>query len=122
MLPRDRRLRRPDDFRAVGRSRIRAAGRLVVVQVLPGEAAGNRSRVGFVVSKAVGNSVVRHRVVRRLREIMRTRLDECGRPSDLVVRALPAAAQASSTELAADLDAAIDRAGRRATTGKGRGR
>src|SRR4051794_22861366 len=36
-----------------------------------GPAAGRPARAGFVVSSAVGNSVVRHRVSRRLREQVR---------------------------------------------------
>jgi len=56
------------------------------------------------VSKAVGNSVVRHRVTRRLRVVVRDRLRGLPPGTQLVVRALPAAAAASSGELAADLD------------------
>ena len=60
-------------------------------------------RVGFVVSKAVGNAVVRNRVKRRLRHLVREQLASLPRSSVLVVRALPAAAAASSSELGADL-------------------
>lgn len=66
-------------------------------------------RVGFVVSKAVGNSVVRHRVVRRLRAQVAERLSTLPAGTDLVVRAAPAAATASSVELGADLDRALER-------------
>lgn len=65
------------------------------------------SRAGFVVSKAVGNAVIRNRVRRRLRALVRERLTDLPAGSTLVVRALPAAAQASYPRLAADLDAAI---------------
>ncbi len=64
-------------------------------------------RAGFVVSKAVGNAVVRNRVRRRLRALVRERLAALPAGSTLVVRALPAAAEASYPRLAADLDAAI---------------
>jgi len=64
-------------------------------------------RAGFVVSKAVGNSVVRHRVTRRLRHMVGGRLAALPADSLLVVRALPAAATATSAELAADLDAGL---------------
>ncbi|GAA4856850.1 ribonuclease P protein component [Saccharopolyspora rosea] len=64
-------------------------------------------RVGFVVSKAVGVAVVRHRVSRRLRHLMRDRLAELPAGTLVVVRALPPAADASSRELGADLDAAL---------------
>lgn len=66
-------------------------------------------RVGFVVSKAVGNSVVRHRVTRRLRHLLRDRIGTLPGDCSLVVRALPAAAGSSSAELAEDLDAALTR-------------
>jgi ribonuclease P protein component len=70
---------------------------------------GSPVRVGFVVSKAVGNSVVRHRVSRRLRHLVRDRLGTLAPGSTLVVRALPAAAAASSAELGSDFDAAVRR-------------
>lgn len=65
------------------------------------------ARVGFVVSKAVGNAVVRHRVTRRLRHLMRDRLPSLPAGTLVVVRALKPAADASSAELGADLDAAL---------------
>jgi ribonuclease P protein component len=68
--------------------------------------------VGFVVSKAVGNSVVRHRVSRRLRHLMRDRLGTLPVGCTLVVRALPSAAAASSADLGVDLDAALRRLSR----------
>ncbi len=58
-----------------------------------------------MVSKAVGPAVVRNKVRRRLRHLVRERL--AGLSGDLVVRALPAAADLSYTELGADLDAAL---------------
>jgi len=61
------------------------------------------------VSKAVGNSVVRHAVVRRLRHLVAPRLTQLPAGSRLVVRALPASATASSDALAEDLDAALRR-------------
>ncbi len=72
-----------------------------------------RPKAGFVVSKAVGGSVVRHRVARRLRHIMSTRLIALPPGALLVVRALPPAAGASSAELAVDLDAGLRGASRK---------
>jgi ribonuclease P protein component len=66
-------------------------------------------RVGFVVSKAVGNSVVRHRVARRLRHVVRDRLGTVRLGCTLVVRALPPAAEAASAELGSDIDSALRR-------------
>jgi ribonuclease P protein component len=64
-------------------------------------------RAGFVVSRAVGGSVVRHRVARRLRHLVRDRLADLPPGARLVVRALPPAADAPSSVLADDLDAAL---------------
>ena len=65
------------------------------------------SKVGFVVSKAVGNSVVRHRVSRKLRHLVRERLDVLPPGTSVVVRALAPSADADSAELGRDLDAAL---------------
>ena len=73
-------------------------------------------RAGFVVSKAVGGSVRRHRVTRQLRHLVRPRLADLPPGARLVVRALPPAASASSAELAADLDSGL-RSARRKLTG-----
>ena len=52
---------------------------------------------------------MRNTVTRRLRPLVRERLDRLPVGSLLVVRALPAAAGASSAALSTDLDAALDR-------------
>ena len=60
-------------------------------------------RVGFVVSKAVGGAVQRNLVKRRLRAVMAEDLTELPPGSAVVVRALPAAAEASFSDLRSDL-------------------
>jgi ribonuclease P protein component len=70
-------------------------------------------RVGLVVSRAVGNAVVRNRVKRRLRHLLRARLPELPAGSDVVVRALPPAATASSAELDIELARSLQRVGPR---------
>ena len=62
--------------------------------------AGLPPRVGFVVSKAVGNAVVRNRTKRRLRAAVAAELAGIPRGVDVVVRAQPPAAQATFAELA----------------------
>ncbi len=75
----------------------------------PGTGSADSARVGFVVSKAVGDAVTRNRVKRRLRHLVRDRLDVLPPGSRLVVRALaPAAAQPE--RLAGDLTEALRRA------------
>ena len=65
--------------------------------------------MGFVVSRAVGSAVTRNRVKRRLRHLMRERVAGLDRGSLLVVRALPAAAEATYAELGAELDRCLAR-------------
>jgi ribonuclease P protein component len=66
-------------------------------------------RVGFVVGRAVGNSVVRHRVTRRLRAAAAGELHRLPPTADLVVRARPEAATADYGRLTADLASGLDR-------------
>ena len=63
-----------------------------------------------MVSRAVGGSVVRHRVSRRLRHLLAPRLADLPAGSMIVVRALPPAADATSAELGEDLDAGLSSA------------
>lgn len=67
--------------------------------------------MGFVVSKAVGGSVVRHRVTRRLRALVSDRLPRIPDGTSLVLRATPGAAHADTQQLGRDLDTALDRLG-----------
>src|SRR5687768_3168966 len=77
--------------------------------VRPAPATPAGARAGFVVGKAVGNSVVRHRVTRRLRAVVRDELHRLPEGADLVVRARPEAAAASSDLLHRDLSSGLDR-------------
>ena len=116
MLPAGARLRRSADFTATLRASraARADGMLVLHAALP--AAGSAveaaapARVGFVVPRAVGPAVTRNLVRRRLRHLLRDRLDRLPAGSRCVVRVLPPAAAASYPALAAALDRALDRA------------
>ncbi|MBV9061053.1 MAG: ribonuclease P protein component [Pseudonocardiales bacterium] len=107
MLPAAARLTRREDF-AAAVQRGRRAGRGSVVVHL-GRGTAVHPKVGFVVGRAVGGSVVRHRVQRRLRHLMRSRLAVLPAAALVVVRALPAAAGASSAALGDDLDTALER-------------
>ena len=51
-------------------------------------------RIGFVVSGAVGNAVVRNRVKRRMRHLAAAHVPDTPGGIDIVVRALPRAATA----------------------------
>jgi ribonuclease P protein component len=118
VLPAQARLRRRPDFTVVVRTGRRAGRPTMVLHYLPVRpvaAAGGPSdprpgpRAGFVVGKAVGNSVCRHRVTRQLRHLVREQLDRLPGTADLVVRARPEAAAAGAAVLRRDLDAGLDR-------------
>lgn len=68
------------------------------------------SRVGLVVSKAVGNAVVRNRTKRVLRHRMAALLPSVPAHTDVVVRANPAAGVATATQLRQDLDGLLSSA------------
>ncbi len=106
-------MRNSEDFRQTIRSGKRAARPTLVAHVVPGVINGGtgHTSVGFVVSKAVGPAVVRNQVKRRLRHLMRERVGQLPAGSRLVIRALPRAAESSSSTLAGDLDAALTRSG-----------
>jgi ribonuclease P protein component len=102
------RLRRSADFAAVIRGGRRAGRGTIVVHLLLEEPAqAMTARAGFVVSKAVGNAVVRNKVRRRLRHLVRPLLTALPDGTTLVVRALPAAATATFAVLSNDLEAAL---------------
>ena len=143
MLAATQRLRRSTDFAAAVRGGRRAGRGAVVVHLrispglqpsvpppsgaenaaepAPAGSLDSPARAGFVVSKAVGNAVIRNQVRRRLRHLVRARMDALPPGALLVVRALPAAAGAPSSALGVDLDAALAVAAA-ATRKNGRGR
>lgn len=100
---------RGEDFRTAVRSGARAAQPALVAHVVLGS--GGSTKVGLVVSKAVGSAPDRNRVKRRLRHLMRDRVTSLPEGSRVVVRALPSAAQQSSAVLGEQLDVALRRCG-----------
>ena len=110
MLARARRVTRPDDFRRILRYGRKAGARRLVVHLLgDADPVTAPARAGLVVGRGVGVAVVRHRVSRRLRHVLRDRLDALPGGTAVVVRALPPAGVASSAQLAQDLDTALRR-------------
>lgn len=128
MLPEEHRLRSTFLFGETVRRGRKKGSRTAVVYVYEGQfegpGAGRPSaapvtaggpRVGLVVSKAVGNAVTRHAVSRRLRHTAGRVLDDAEmagtlRPDlSIVLRALPAAATATSGELERDVRHALRR-------------
>jgi ribonuclease P protein component len=72
--------------------------------------AAGRPRLGITASRKVGNAVVRNRLKRRVREIFRRWPVRPELPAlDLVVHLEPAAAKASFSQLAAELEDLLGR-------------
>ena len=104
------------------RTGLRAGRPELVVHLLlapPAERAaagpGPAARAGFAVNRAVGNSVVRHRVLRVLRAQTRPLLATLPAGSLLVVRALPPSAAADSAVIGSALRSALNSAARKAS-------
>ena len=130
MLPTAARIRRRPEFTSVLRGGTRAARGGVVVHWSSSESGSDSlgthqnvsqpplldtgsARAGFVVSKAVGNAVVRNRVKRRLRHIVRDHIGQWPVDTDVVVRATPRSAERSFWQLADDFAAAAESARRK---------
>jgi ribonuclease P protein component len=109
VLSPEHRLRRRTEFTDVVRRGRRVSRPLLTVHLLSAPEPG--VRVGLVVSKAVGGSVVRSQVSRRLRHLLRDVVPALPAGARLVVRASPRAAAADSAALGADLRGALRRLG-----------
>jgi ribonuclease P protein component len=67
------------------------------------------ARFGFIVSKQVGNAVVRNTVRRRLKAVCFEALPHVRPGSDVVIRALPAAASVPFQDLRTEVVRALTR-------------
>jgi ribonuclease P protein component len=107
VLPPENRLRLTREFRSTVRRGVRVGRPLLVVHAKPGADAAAPPRAGFVVGRAVGDAVVRNAIRRRLRHLVRDRIDRLPAGTTVVIRARPEAAQAPRATLARDLDDAL---------------
>jgi ribonuclease P protein component len=107
-------MRRSAEFeQAVRRGARSGTTSLVVHLAREPDATDDDAHVGFVVAKSVGNAVARNRVKRRLRAVVRHRIDQLPPGGRLVVRALPGSADLDSSVLDRDFERALAGAARR---------
>ena len=90
-------LKKNNEFQRVYRKGTSQANRYLVMYVLPNQHMMNR--LGISVSKKVGNSVVRHRVTRLIRESYRLNERSFRQGLDIVVVARPNAKDKSYQEI-----------------------
>ena len=82
-------LKKNKDFQYIYRKGKSYANKYLVMYVL--ENGTSQNRLGISVSKKVGNSIVRHRVTRVIREVMRLHWKEIKSGYDIVIVARPSA-------------------------------
>lgn len=90
-------LKKNQDFKTVYRKGKSYANKYLVMYVLPNETEMNR--LGISVSKKVGNSVIRHRITRLVRESYRLQEDVFNSSLDIVVIARGAAREVGYKEI-----------------------
>ncbi|MEJ5997981.1 ribonuclease P protein component [Corynebacterium sp. H130] len=99
------------EFRRVTRKGRRTGTKTVVVHLAHADSSElvrfGGPHFGLIVSKAVGNSVVRHRTYRRLRHVCSELAGTIPTGCDVVIRALPRAGEATSKELMDDVRYAL---------------
>lgn len=105
MLPAPHRLRAAKDFTHATRSGTKRSRGCVVVSGLQVPDDPQPARVGLAIGRAVGNSVTRHAVSRRIRGALAGVVEDLPAGSLWVIRGLPGAAQ--SPTLTEDVLAAI---------------
>ena len=108
-MRREHRLRRESDFERVRANRKSWAHPFLVCYVGPRDEPG-ATRVGVVVSRRVGNAVVRNRVKRRIRESVRGNYDQLRPDYDVVLIARPSAVDASLRDIDVAIDSLFNRA------------
>ena len=107
MLARANRVVRADDFRMVVRRGRRSVTPSAVYYRLERDE-DEPLRFGIIVARSVGNAVARNLVRRRYRALGREFVEAGAHGNDVVVRALPGAAQRTWVTLAGDMHTALD--------------
>ena len=85
------------EFQAIYKSGKSYANKYLVMYVLENQS--NKNRIGISVSKKVGNSVIRHRITRLIRESYRLQEDVFNSSLDIVVLARSTAREVGYKEI-----------------------
>ena len=99
-------MRKARDFNETMRGGVRVSRPCLIVYV-KNSLRDESALVGFTVGRAIGGSVVRHRVVRQLRVGADEIVDEIPRGTRVVVRALPAVTELSGREMQGEVKKAL---------------
>lgn len=102
MLARSNRLVRGDDFRKIMRTgKKQSTSNLVGYRLIEQD---EPKRFGFVVSKASGGAVKRNLLKRRLRSLVRSKMEVFPIGSQVVLRTLPGSSELDFQELSSDFE------------------
>ena len=99
MLPKQNRLTSTKDFQNVTKTGVRVYSDIAVIYALANPTSQKNSEVGLIVSKVVGNSVVRHKVSRHIRNVVKDLLETIPGNIQIVIRALPAITEKEFTDI-----------------------
>ena len=99
MLPKQNRLTSTKDFQNVTKTGVRVYSDIAVIYALANPTSQKNSEVGLIVSKVVGNSVVRHKVSRHIRNVVKELLETIPGNIQIVIRALPKVTEIEFNEL-----------------------
>jgi ribonuclease P protein component len=103
----DVRLRRRPEFLLVQDRGHKISADVLLALVLPQGRADAPTRLGLTVSTKVGNSVVRNRIRRRLRELFRARRESLPKGLDMVLIARASAARAEWPQFVRSFDRVV---------------
>ena len=111
MLAQKNRLRKASEFALASKGK-RVSGEnflLYVATPTNGERSGAPVKVGLIVGKNVGNSVMRHRVSRQIRHGIAPHLNRFSEGTLLLFRAHPGAAKSAEQNLNAEISALVSK-------------
>lgn len=116
MPARHHRVTRGEDYRRIVRTGNRVGGAFCITYAVSRASSDENeqnqaevvpARFGYIISKAVGNAVMRNLVRRRMKSVSQSMIHNGVSDVDIVFRALPAAATATFSELRQGMQKAV---------------